>query len=1169
VSIQAKIGVNAHYTRSINLERDANSTSVVQSYVPTSRVLRTLERVAETFGEVRAPRAWSLVGPYGAGKSSFAIFFAHLLSGHDKEASKVAVDVLKKADGPLGERYAALGEGGHGHCYVLLTGSPEPLGLRLTQSLADAAAAYWADKPGRSPAVVAHLRKLADQQAIKASELISAIKKLQDAIAKSGGNGLLIVIDELGKFLEYEARHEDVNDIYLLQSLAEHAYEGHKANLSLVVMLHQSFDQYAKGLGEALKNEWAKIQGRFENIPFLESTEQVLRVVASAFASKLTEVEWEKIHKSSVKVATRLEKNQALPGALDADEAAGLFTSCYPLHPLSALLLPVLCHKVAQNERTLFSYLGSLEPHGLQNSLERIKKIGDWVYPWEIYEYFIMNQPAALSDSITHRRWAEVVTAVERLGDAPDAEIQLLKAIGLLNIVGNQGGFKASKDLVGLCLETNALAKKAIQALVAKSIVHYRKFSSEYRVWQGTDFDLNLQVEEALSKLGHFNLAEQLNSRHSLLPIVARRYSIQTGTLRYFEPWFADAETFEKLTEKAGSARIVFYLANKHDDIDELQERVKGSFSDLDVVVICQQGEQLRDAVGEVLSLEKVRKSAQELNSDPVAQREYKDRYQAALSEEQRLLNSLVDNPSENRWYWQAKPLSVGSKRSLQAVLSEVLGKVYSAAPIIKNELINRDKPSSQANAARNKLVQAMLLQAETDDLGIDKFPPEKAIYRALLMVSKLHVQTPDGHWGFQGPSSKRISDDPCNFYEVWKRIEGFLDDTENAPQSFDRLTSELRSPPYGIKAGVLPMLYFAVVMAHQHELAIYENGAYTPYLSPEKVERFLRRPDEFTVQRFRVSGLNNSIFQEYSKSLYGDKKERSLLSLAKPIAKFIGDLPAYTQSTSHHLSEQAKAVRNAFRLSKSPVKLLLEDIPEALGVSVKHLQGGEEGVKKLSGALTATLRELKYCHPNMLKEMQVLLADAFGLDSNLDLVDLRKTLYGRYVGLDQYTVDREGQRAFILRLTNQQDSDEAWFKGLMIFLSHVSIEKWVDKDRDTAEYRLGELSRKLHDLEKLRIHYESMGSKLDGDFDVYLLRSIKKGAPHYDEVVAVDQHRHEAISEAKKALKKELDDVMDNELKLAVLAELVDEFLGEYRSKTITAGEKENGETLTQGEAS
>jgi len=68
--------------------------------------------------------------------------------------------------------------------------------------------------------------------------------------------------------------------------------------------------------------------------------------------------------------------------------------------------------------------------------LEKMDSVEECIYPHHVYDYFITNQPAALGDYRTHRRWAEVVTAVERLGDAPEEQIELLKTIGLLNIIG-------------------------------------------------------------------------------------------------------------------------------------------------------------------------------------------------------------------------------------------------------------------------------------------------------------------------------------------------------------------------------------------------------------------------------------------------------------------------------------------------------------------------------------------------------------------------------------------------------------------------------------------------------------------------------------------------------------------------------------------------------------
>lgn len=561
MNLADRIIVNAHYTRSVNLERDCDSPAVVRGYIPTPRTLHTLGRIAETLEEAAAPRAWSLVGPYGAGKSSFAAFLTQLLGTPGAENTRAALDVLETAEPLLAQRFRSSDDEGRaqrGHCVAILTGSPEPFAKRLAAALAEGATRYWAERIGRHPDVIEALRCLAASEQVASSELLAMVISLQDAVAHTGGRGVLLVIDELGKFLEYEARHYGANDIFLLQALAERANAAHAATLTLVVLLHQSMDQYARGLGDTLRNEWSKVQGRFETIPFIESAEQVLRVVAAVFTYRFDAREAEGIRAQASAIAEQLSNAGALPKSLVTDTAAELFAHCYPLHPLSALLLPLLCQKVAQNERTLFSYLGSHEPYGFGDSLGRLAQVGDWILPWQLYEYFIRNQSVSMADHFTHRRWMEIVTATERLGDAPEHQEQLLKSIGLLNIIGAQGGLKASKELVALCTDPPGTGASVARQLVEKSVLQYRKFSGEYRVWEGSDFDLEAAVNEQIERIGRFNLASALNKEHALDPILGRRHAIQTGTLRYFLPTFADVGSFRRLPESSDTPRIIF-----------------------------------------------------------------------------------------------------------------------------------------------------------------------------------------------------------------------------------------------------------------------------------------------------------------------------------------------------------------------------------------------------------------------------------------------------------------------------------------------------------------------------------------------------------------------------------------------------------------------------------
>ena len=1145
MNLSKYVAVNTHYTRSVNLERDAHELGVISSYIPTSRALRTFSRVVETLQSTKqAPRAWSWIGPYGSGKSSASVFLGQLLSAPQSAGSNLAKEVLAKASSELSKTYQQTLKASNGCLKVYLTGSPEPISRRIVKSLLAASKQYFDQQLASSTHALSLLSGLAEQDKIKTSEILVAIKALQQELSVLKCAGIVIIIDEFGKFLEYEARHYGANDIYLLQALAEHACAGHQVNLMLFVLLHQSFEQYAKGLGESLKNEWSKVQGRFEEVPFLESAEQTLRVVAAAFEVNLPVAQKKLVVQQVKQVVHVLHKQQALPAAMSEAEAVELFSACYPLHPVSALLLPSLAQKIAQNERTLFSYLGSHEEYGLQHMLQQLS-VGDWIYPQHIYDYFITNQSSALGDYLTHRRWVEVVSAVERLAAQSEVEVNLLKTIGILNIVGSKAGFKPSPAILQTCFQVKQW-KLAIEQLTEQSLVTFRRYSGEYRVWQGSDFDLEDALQEELNNLGEFSLVKELNQAGVMQPVVARRYTIDNATLRYFIPVFIDAATYNKVEQKSTEPRILFYLVAGQDDEQFFYKQVQQYFSELDLVALCLIGPQLREAVNETQALRRVGDARQELHNDPIAKREYEDRLTSAEQAEETLILSLLEQPERSKWFYQKAQQFVPNKRHLQSVLSSVLSQVYHSAPIIRNELINRDRPSAQAVAARNKLLSAMLEQPHAVDLGIDKFPPEKAIYRALLRESGLHRELEQGKLGFASVSEKP---DPVKLVPTWQKIEDFLASTAEQPRSFVELNKVLMAPPYGVKAGVLPILYITAYLVHRHQLALYEERLYRPELTQEMLDRFIKRPDEFYVQQFKITGVRSSIFAQYAQVIHGTSESKTLLELAQPLAVFMGQLPEYTQKTRRGLSETAQAVRSAFNLAKSPENLLFSDLPSALGFPAVLTTQDDRVLEGFANKLTEALRELKNAYQKLLNKQQGLLANAFNQASDLSLAQLRALIMQQCQGLERYTVDTQGLRAFLLRLTNNKIDDPEWLENILMFLSHKPSKKWSDQDQDAAEFRLTELTQRILDLEKLRLHQghkDENGSQVE----LYLLRSVRQSGAMNDEVVAVEAEVAPLVDEIASRLLAGLETLASPDLRLAALAAAVDQFLTKHKQK-------------------
>ena len=1145
MSLASQIQVNTRYTRSINVERDRGSPSIVDAYLPTARSVDLLEGVASALGRKDQPRAWSLVGPYGSGKSSFALFL-HELLGPRGSAKKAAERALATERADLARRFARQ----DAWCRVVLTGSEEPLATRLLAALDDAATNFWGGKRGRKPAVVEEIRRARRRRKLADSELLSLVDSLQGAVERNGAGGLLVVIDELGKFLEYEAR-QGGGGVYLLQQLAERAFRGRKANLFFFVLLHQGFDLYARGMGERLKNDWAKVQGRFESISFVEAPAQTLRVVAAAFSNSLTESQHESVAKNSVRTANALGRARALPSGLEADTAARIFASCYPIHPISLLALPQLCQRFAQNERTLFSYLGSREPHGFQDSLASLGKFGDQVRPDQIYDYFVHNQPAVLADPLTHRRWAEVVTAVERVEDADrtyelpnDAarpSVMLAKTIGVLNLISRSGGLKASEDILRQLFTTKRAFRDAIQPLLDSSVVQFRRFSGEYRVWQGTDFDIDERTEEERDKLGEFNLAAALSERGAAEPVLARRHSVRTGSLRHFDINFVDARSPRLASgTDADRPRIVFFLAERHDDEAAFAHALTSAGPN-EVWALHINASAIRAAISDVLALEGVQRSGQELAADPVAAREVRERLQAARTTEREVLNQLIGNPMLSDWHWRGEPLAIADRRVLQHALSEVMDHVYAEAPIIRNELINRDRLSSQAAAARNKLFQHMLAEPAEPGLKIRKYPPERAIYRSILEAGRLHVEASAG-WIFVEPDAK----DPLHLHPTWARLDALVAKSETESVTLERLMEALAEPPFGVKRGVFPILFLHYYLLHRYEIALYDEGTYAPELTYEHLERMVRRPDLFSFRRFRIEGVRAALFDEYSRALFGEVREAvHLLDLARPLTQFVLGLDEHTQKT-RRLSEATLRVRQAFFLSKSPEKFLFDELPAACGF---HDAANFSG---FASKLIDALRELKGAQSALRELMRQALCASFALADTMPLSELRAVLRGRCHGLDQYTVDVQGLRSFIRRVCEPATTDEEWFDSVLLFLGHKPPVKWTDQDRDTAEYRLAEFSKRLLELEKLRLHFDAT-AKQDSAHEVILVKTISSLTGEIDEVVTLNQRTSAAVADAKQRIDEVLSDIHDKELALALVAELTSEFLACYRQSNLS----------------
>ena len=154
-------------------------------------------------------------------------------------------------------------------------------------------------------------------------------------------------------------------DIYLLQQLAEAASRSGDTPFFVLGLLHQGFSAYADHLDGASKQEWEKVAGRFEEILFNQPLEQVVLLLSFALGVKAKDVPVQHREQAKAQMEYALERGWYGPVPLRnglLDKAAKLF----PLDPLAVPVIVRTMHRFGQNERSLFSFLQSSEPFGLQ-----------------------------------------------------------------------------------------------------------------------------------------------------------------------------------------------------------------------------------------------------------------------------------------------------------------------------------------------------------------------------------------------------------------------------------------------------------------------------------------------------------------------------------------------------------------------------------------------------------------------------------------------------------------------------------------------------------------------------------------------------------------------------------------------------------------------------------
>ena len=543
-------GIVRRYFRSINIERDLDKIDALKGYILTERSVDAARRILSGLIGVSDHRAWTLTSVYGTGKSAFALFLASLCAPENSDMRQMADNIAAQTFSTEANVYLAFQENipKLGLFRAVATAGREPLSNTIVRALLRGAEDFWSPRKFNKLEIAQKLADLDAQVAGGKTVDSREIPKLVKEIAEAASTSILLIIDELGKNLEFAVHNQGAEDLYLLQQLAE-LPQSKNYQVYIVGILHASFADYGERLASVQRNEWAKIQGRFEDIPFQDSPAQMMRLIGQVIDREAADKLECGIHNQAT------EWFESLPEGIRNDYTLPVLKDSYPLHPITALVLPMLCTRYAQNDRSLFTFLTSAEPYSFKHFLADTTVETD-VLPTlkldRIYDYFIEAVGYGLASRPNLQRWVEIQNLITDAKHLELDSLRVLKAIGILNLVTTTGAMRATRTLVTLSLcnipsdNTKSHWGMVIDDLLQKGIITYRRQLDELRIWQGSDFNVDIELANYIEQ-ERSPLLNLVSSIRPLTPIVAQRHSYKTGTTRYFERRYLDG--LEDLTK--------------------------------------------------------------------------------------------------------------------------------------------------------------------------------------------------------------------------------------------------------------------------------------------------------------------------------------------------------------------------------------------------------------------------------------------------------------------------------------------------------------------------------------------------------------------------------------------------------------------------------------------
>ncbi|MDD4375565.1 MAG: hypothetical protein PHR25_02170 [Clostridia bacterium] len=847
------IGVNENFQYSVNLQFDINNIDKVKEYIPTRDACEVLRFYFNSVLNGRN-RSTTLIGPYGKGKSHLLLILITLLNNYneaDKKVIETFINKIKKIDLELYEMLLEVRKENKKLMPIIINSNYDDLHQAFLLALSEAldrenlndlvvntyfdvalkVIEKWEDNyqtaienlTGCLNEYDCDLKTLKSQlknysqkgyelfktvyscvlhgqefSPLVNTDIVKTFKDISYKIKDYGYDGIFIVFDEFSKFLEYADNDRIMKDLKLLQDFAELAARtGKEDQIHLSCITHKTINEYIKNFKEEKTNAFKTVEGRFKEIYFNRSIEQNYEIVSYALEKKDGFKAFFKEYSDNYKSFYDELKELPIFSEL-ANVESNLFEGCFPLNPLTVFSLIQLSEKIAQNERTLFTFitdddsnsLKSFINNGLTTELFGMDKVYDYFYPLLKKE----------NDELIKSIWLKAESSIKK--SATSEETKIIKATAIVYMINDLDTLFPDDQTIRLSIGLDEDDyDTGVLSLINKSLLKRKKITEELDFANIYNREITREIKNVVeAKFANVNYKETLNKIIDLGYVLPRRYNEQYKITRFFKNIFITEEellrlaNFEFLLKEYKSDGLILNLLRTSKNVIELKEKMELILDD--VVVLRVPKKQINN---NFISLLKEYEAINYLKHTDDSTEEIVNELELMEIELLEVINEAVEEyfAEENIQEYIHKGVVNRKIKTVSSYVSDICNNIYSATPIVNNEMINKREITAPIKKARNIVIDTILNEDAT--MITSQTSAEATIYKAIFL--------------------KKDNETISAIINIIKR---FIKDADNNKKSFSFLYSVLEAKPYSIRKGILPVLISIALHEYSDNLILY-----------------------------------------------------------------------------------------------------------------------------------------------------------------------------------------------------------------------------------------------------------------------------------------------------------------------------------------------------------